>query len=73
MEAYCRERGNGIDGRAFTDFYEAKGWRIGKEPMRDWRAAVRTWEAKDRRERGAGTPAGAQYSNEALERLEVRL
>lgn len=47
VAAYCRERGNGVDPRAFVDHYTAKGWRIGKSPMRDWRAAVRTWEARD--------------------------
>lgn len=44
IEAYCTERRNGIDAEQFFDFYEAKGWKIGKEPMRDWKAAVRTWE-----------------------------
>ena len=45
--AYCRERGNAVDPDRFVDFYAAKGWRIGREPMRDWRAAVRTWEKKE--------------------------
>ena len=44
---YCRERGNAVNAQRFVDFYAAKGWRIGKEPMKDWRAAVRTWEARD--------------------------
>ena len=44
---YCRERGNGVDARRFVDFYEAKGWKIGRERMRDWKAAVRTWERGD--------------------------
>ena len=45
VQAYCDERKNGIDGHDFWDFYESKGWVIGKSsPMRDWRAAVRTWE-----------------------------
>lgn len=45
---YCRERQNGIDPEAFVDFYTAKGWLVGKSPMKDWRSAVRTWE-HDRR------------------------
>jgi len=53
VSAYCQERSNGIDPQAFLDFYEAKGWRIGKEPMRDWKAAVRTWE---RRQMSEGKP-----------------
>lgn len=43
---YCRERNNGINAQSFYDFYEAKGWLIGKNPMKDWRAAVRTWEQR---------------------------
>lgn len=45
--AYCRERGNGVDPQRFFDFYEAKGWRIGNQPMQDWQAAVRTWEGRE--------------------------
>lgn len=50
--AYCAERGNGIDPRVFVDFYASKGWLVGKTPMRDWRAAVRTWESKRKQEGG---------------------
>lgn len=45
---YCQERGNKIDPQRFVDFYEAKGWRVGNTPMKDWKAAVRTWEQRDR-------------------------
>jgi hypothetical protein len=44
---YCTERKNGIDPQRFLDFYASKGWMIGKNKMRDWKAAVRTWEGKD--------------------------
>ena len=47
VKAYCFERDNGVNASAFVDFYEAKGWKIGKNPMKDWRAAVRTWEKRD--------------------------
>ena len=56
VEAYCRERDNNIDAEAFLDFYESKGWMIGKNHMKDWKAAVRTWE-KSRKE---GTSGGNQ-------------
>lgn len=46
VAAYCRERCNGIDPQAFVDFYASKGWVVGKSPMKDWKAAVRTWEQK---------------------------
>lgn len=48
ITAYCRERGNSVDPQAFYDFYESKGWMIGKNHMKDWKAAIRTWERKDR-------------------------
>lgn len=44
VKAYCDERGNSVDAQAFVDFYESKGWMIGKNKMKDWKAAVRTWE-----------------------------
>lgn len=45
IRAYCAERHNSIDAEHFYDHYEANGWKIGgKIPMKDWRAAVRTWE-----------------------------
>lgn len=47
VKEYCMERGNGIDAQQFVDFYESKGWKIGKDNMRDWKAAVRTWERRD--------------------------
>lgn len=42
---YCQERGNSVDPQKFIDHYESNGWRVGKNPMKDWRAAVRTWES----------------------------
>lgn len=47
VSAYCQERNNGIDAEAFVSFYESKGWMIGKNKMKDWKAAVRTWEKKN--------------------------
>lgn len=46
VTAYCQERNNGIDAQRFVDFYAAKGWRVGNQPMKDWRACVRTWEGR---------------------------
>ncbi len=52
VQAYCEERRNGISGQEFVDSYARIGWVVGKNktPMRDWQAAVRTWEQN--RERG---------------------
>ena len=44
VSSYCLERKNGIDAQAFIDYYAARGWKLGKETMKDWKAAVRTWE-----------------------------
>jgi hypothetical protein len=44
VKAYCVERKNNVDPDKFIDFYESKGWLIGKNPMKDWKACVRTWE-----------------------------
>lgn len=44
---YCQERANGIDPQRFVDYYTANGWRVGRNPMKDWKAAVRTWERKE--------------------------
>lgn len=44
VAAYCESRGNGIKPEAFVDYYEARGWMIGKHKMKSWQSAVRTWE-----------------------------
>lgn len=44
---YCNERNNGVDAERFYNFYESKGWMIGSNKMKNWKAAVRTWEQKD--------------------------
>jgi|GEM_PF-2659648 hypothetical protein len=43
IKAYCQEANKNIDAEAFFDFYEAKGWVVGRAPMKDWKAAVRNW------------------------------
>ncbi len=44
VSEYCLERKNSVDPEEFVDFYTSKGWLIGKNKMKDWKAAVRTWE-----------------------------
>ena len=41
---YCAERKNNVDAERFVDYYTANGWQVGKHKMKDWKAAVRTWE-----------------------------
>ena len=45
---YCSDRANGVDPEAFIDFYESKGWMIGKNKMKCWKAAIRTWARSER-------------------------
>ena len=47
VRAYCQERGNSVDPERFVDFYASKGWLVGKSKMKDWQAAVRSWERSD--------------------------
>ena len=44
VQAYCTERNNNVDAQRFIDYYESNGWKVGKNKMKDWKAAVRTWE-----------------------------
>lgn len=57
VAAYCQERGNGIDARAFVDFYAARGWMMGKTPMSDWKAGIRYWEGR-RKDDGESASVG---------------
>lgn len=41
---YCIERNNSVDAEKFYDYYSSNGWKVGKNPMKDWKASVRTWE-----------------------------
>lgn len=55
VRAYCEERGNHVDAQRFVDFYTANGWKVGKNSMQDWKAAVRTWERSDAQQKGANS------------------
>jgi hypothetical protein len=59
VKAYCVERGNAVDAEAFVAFYESKGWKVGSEPMRNWRSAVVTWEKRGSRDFARAGPAAA--------------
>lgn len=73
VKAYCRERQNSVDAQSFVDFYESKGWMVGKNHMKDWKAAVRTWERSGKRDGGGRANQFNQYQQrdydfDALER-----
>ena len=61
VKNYCLERNNKVNAENFIDFYSSKGWYIGKNKMKDWKAAVRTWENRDKKE--TPTPKPEQPQN----------
>lgn len=58
VRQYCQERKNGIDAEAFVDHYLSVGWKINKSPMKDWKAAVRTWERRNKNNGTGGNGNG---------------
>ena len=60
---YCRERHNKVNPNRFYAWYSANGWKVGKNPMKDWKAAVRTWE--DDKDYQDGKPKKAEYDRYA--------
>lgn len=83
VRAYCQERGNKVDPQRWLDYYTSNGWMVGRNRMKDWKAAVRTWERQDNERAVIGKPVIAQqyeqrdYSQEResfddmLERLGI--
>ena len=74
VRAYCSERKNGVDPQRFIDHYTANGWKVGKNSMKDWKAAVRTWE----REKGTmklaqGMTRSTKFTGDDAARLEALL
>lgn len=65
VTAYVHQRGSKVDPQGFIDFYESKGWMIGKTPMKDWKAACRnaeSWERWNRRDKRAEAKTSSDYS-----------
>ena len=60
--AYCQERKNNVDPQLWWDFYQSKGWYVGDHTMKDWRAAVRTWERGDRSGNRSFAPRPASHT-----------
>lgn len=59
VKSYCLERGNQVDPERFIDHYTANGWKVGKNSMKDWKAAVRTWEKNNASIRPGENSAGS--------------
>ena len=54
IKHYCIERNNFVDVEKFYDYYCSNGWKVGKNPMKDWKASVRTWEKNSTSEQSKG-------------------
>ena len=65
VKAYARERKSAVDPERFYDYYNANGWKVGKQPMKDWRAAFRNWERMEKEYAKAG-PEERPYAQEEL-------
>lgn len=63
IQDYCESRNNGIDTARFFDYYEANGWKVGRSPMKDWKAAVRNWENRRKEERNQPQAQPEKESN----------
>ena len=50
VEQYCLDRNNNINAQYFISYYDAKGWMIGKNKVKDWKACIRTWEIRNKKE-----------------------
>lgn len=60
VKEYCDERKNTVNPQTFVDFYESKGWMVGKNKMKSWKACVRTWE---KRNETGGQNQGVGFDN----------
>ena len=66
---YCRAQGYGVDPETFVDWNKSKGWIVGRSPMKDWRAAIRTWE---KREKQNGKSGQSGRSNTRVKTVSLR-
>lgn len=62
VSEYCLSRNNGIDAQSFIDFYKSKGWMIGKNKMKDWKAAIRTWESSRKEKASTQKPDNNKFN-----------
>ena len=72
VAAYCREKGYGIDAQRFVDYYDSNGWKVGKNPMQDWRATVRSWarrDGKDKQPAAVGVAKPSDIAMAAIQRM----
>lgn len=72
IQMYCHERGNNVDPSTFIDFYESNGWKVGRNSMKDWKAAIRTWEQRQGEKNGKDTRTRAKRVSDRLDEIARR-
>ncbi len=63
INQYCLERKNDVDSEKWLSYYESNGWKVGKNSMKDWKAAIRTWEKNNF---GNGKKSNQKYQPRTL-------
>ena len=73
VKAYCSERGNKVDPERWFDYYTSNGWKVGKNPMKDWKAAVRTWERGESKVKSRNTLLNYNETQTEVKPIELNL
>lgn len=68
---YCKERKNFVNVNTFIDFYESKGWMVGRNKMKDWKACVRTWEKSSTEQHKQQQPIEDHFMNHVLKQVNL--
>ena len=73
VKDYCKERGNKVDPERWFDYYTSNGWKVGKNPMKDWKAAVRTWERGESKAKSRNTLLNYNETQTEVKPIELNL
>lgn len=73
VKAYCEERKNNVDAERFVNYYESNGWMVGKSKMKDWKAAVRTWEKNNYNPKKSIEIPMPDYMKKQIEQMDRNL
>lgn len=71
VRSFCTENGYCIDPERFVDYYTANGWRVGKNPMKDWKVAVRSWNRSEQKAASQGSGSGKSAERRELDDDEI--
>lgn len=64
IAAYCKEKNYNVNAQQFFNYYESNGWKIGRNAMKSWQAAVQNWNT---REKSSGKAAGTIWANNSTD------